>query len=207
MFFSEPMQTGLACGETGVASGPAGAIDQRGDATSGYHSTDRALDETLRSATSATIGVDCASVTFVYSLAAPAGTFAVTVTSVRDVAGNPIDPAGATATVAIRDEGRPFALGADGIGDSIFVTFTEPMLQIGEGSGVTMSGNYRLDGNALASAQITCNDAGCRTIRIALPSGALTLGRSYSLRIANVVDRSGFALQPDPTTLGFVARR
>jgi hypothetical protein len=200
------MRSQIACGESGVASAVAGTIDQRSGAATGYHSTDRVFDETLASATTARIGADCASVTFVYALAAPAGTFTITVSGVQDVAGNAIDPARASVAVTIRDEGRPAAVAAEASGDAITVTFTEPMLLIGEGGGVTMYGNYRLDGNPLPIAQIPCVDAGCRRVRIELIPGTLTPGRSYSLRIANVVDRIGLALQPDPTTLSFVAR-
>jgi len=208
VIFSEPMKSQLACGASGVASGPPGTIDNQrsGEATSSYHSADRALDETLQSATRATIGADCASITFLYGLSAPAGTFTVGVSSVQDLAGNSIDTARNTAQVTIRDEGPPVATGADAFGDSIYVTFTEPMLQIGEGSGVTMAGNYQLNGVPAPITQITCNDAGCRSVRLWLRSGTIAIGQTYTLRIANVVDRAGIAIRPDPTSLSFVGR-
>lgn len=208
MIFSEPMKSQLACGTSGVASGPSGTIDSQrsGEATSPYHSADRALDETLQSATRATIGSDCASITFLYGLAAPAGTFTISVSSVQDLAGNSIDTTRNTAQVTIRDEGPPVVTGADAFGDNIYVTFTEPMLQIGEGGGVTMAGNYRLDGAPAPITQITCNDAGCRSVRLWLRAGTILVGRTYSLRIASVVDRAGIAIRPDPTTISFVGR-
>ena len=208
VIFSEPMRSQLACGASGVVNGPLGAIDnlRSGESASPYHSADRALDETLQSATGAAIGSDCASVTFFYGLAAPAGTFTITVSNVQDKAGNSIDTARDAAQVTIRDDGPPAALGADAIGDTIVVTFTEPMLQIGEGSGVTMAGNYRLDGAPAPIAQITCTDAGCRVVRLSLRAGTILPGRTYALRIASVVDRSGRAITPDPTTISLVGR-
>jgi hypothetical protein len=208
VIFSEPMNSQLACGAIGPPSGPLGTIDNQrsGEAASPYHSADRALDETLQSATRATIGADCASITFLYTLAAPAGTFTITVSSVQDRAGNTIDTTRNAAQVTIRDEGPPVATRADAFGDNIYVTFTEPMLQIGEGSGVTMAGNYQLDGAAAPITQISCNDAGCRGVRLLLRAGTIVPGRTYSLRIANVVDRSGRAITPDPTTISLVGR-
>ncbi len=208
VIFSEPMRARLACGSSGVTSGPLGSIDNQrsGESGSPYHSADRALDETLRSATAASVGADCSSITFFYGLAGPAGTFTITVNSVQDLAGNSIDTARSAAQVTILDDGPPSVLGADASGDSILVTFSEPMLQIGEGSGVTMAGNYRLDGVPAPIAQITCNDAGCRGVRLGLRAGTIVAGRTYALRIANVVDRAGRAITPDPTTISLLAR-
>jgi hypothetical protein len=202
--FSEPMRSRLTCGATGAATGPFGTIDNQ--ATSPYHSADRALDETLQTATQATIGSDCSSATLVFGISAAAGTFAVTVASVQDLSGNTIDPTRNAGQVTIRDEGPPIVLRAVASGDSISVTFSEPMLQIGEGSGVTMFGNYRLDGNPAPITNITCTDGGCRGVRLSLTPGSIVPGRTYSLRVANVVDRSGVALRPDPTTLSIVGR-
>ncbi len=202
--FSEPMRSRLACGATGAATGPFGTIDNQ--ATSPYHSADRALDETLQTATQATIGSDCASVTLVFGISAAAGTFAVTVSSVQDLSGNTIDATRNAGQVTIRDEGPPIVLRADASGDSISVTFSEPMLQVGEGSGVTLSGNYRLDGNPAPITNITCTDGGCRGVRLSLTPGSIVPGRTYTLRVANVVDRAGVALRPDPTSVSVLAR-
>jgi hypothetical protein len=43
-------------------------------------------------------------------------------------------------------------------------------------------------------------------VRIALRTGSLVPGRAYSLRIANVVDRAGRNISPDPITLSFTSR-
>jgi hypothetical protein len=190
-----------------MPTGPTGTIDALlVGAGAPYGSPDRAFDEAIRSATRATLSADCGAVTFLFERLAPAGTFTLNVSSVRDLAGNTIDPARASTSVAIRDEGRPQALSAQSSGDFITVTFSEPMLEIGEGGGVRMFGNYQLDGAAVPATAITCNDAGCRGVRIALRAGTLVLGRSYSLRVANAVDRAGMSITPDPTTLTFVAR-
>jgi hypothetical protein len=205
--FSQPMQSKNSCGTSGTPTGPAGTIDALlVGAGAPYGSPDRAFDESIRSATRATISSDCATVTFLFERLAPAGTFTVTASAVQDRAGNTIDPARATTSVAIRDEGRPQVLGAQSSGDFITVTFSEPMLEIGEGGGVRMSGNYQLDGSALPATSITCNDAGCRGVRIALRPGSLVLGRSYALRVANTVDRAGMSVTPDPSTISFTAR-
>jgi len=45
--------------------------------------------------------------------------------------------------------GPPRVSSVVAVGDSLTVTFNRPMLQIGEGSGVEMSGNYQLDSRAL----------------------------------------------------------
>ena len=50
------------------------------------------------------------------------------------------------------------------VGDSLTVTFNRPMLQIGEGSGVEMSGNYQLDSRALPrGAKIASGSTPCRS--------------------------------------------
>jgi hypothetical protein len=90
------------------------------------------------------------------------------------------------------------------VGDSITVSFSRPMLQIGEGSGVEMSGNYQLDARALpAGAKITCHTRDCFDVGIALPAGTLAVGTTHMLRIANVVSLSGPGITPDPTTMTF----
>ena len=94
--------------------------------------------------------------------------------------------------------------------DSITVTFSRPMLQIGEGSGVEMPGSYQLDSRALpAGAKITCHTRDCFDVGIALPPGTLAVGTTHTLRIANAVALSGPSLVPDPTTATFTvtARR
>ena len=89
-------------------------------------------------------------------------------------------------------------------GDSITVSFTRPMLQMGEASGVEMSGNYQLDARALPpGAKITCHTRDCFEVGIALPAGTLVVGTTHALRIANVVTPSGPAITPDPTTMTF----
>ena len=205
--FTHPMKTQNACGTQGSPTGAAGTIDALPvGASASYASTDRAFDETLRSATRATISADCTTVTFLYERVAPSGTFALTVSQVQDLDGLAIDPARATVSVTIRDEGPPYVLAAESTSDVITVSFSEPMLQTGEGGGVTLLGNYRLGGAALPATGITCNDAGCRSVRIAMQRGVLVVGRSYSLRVANTVDRAGRNISPDPTTLTFNAR-
>lgn len=200
--FDRPMRTTLACGTTFGATDRAspGSIDN----TAHYRSTDPVLDEAIRSAALATINGDCASVTFRFAASAASGTFTIAVTSVQDRSGTAVTM-GTSARVTIADEGRPQALRAEASGGELVITFSEPMLEIGEGSGVVMAGNYRLDGNAAPIVAITCADAGCRVVRIALQSGALATGRTYQLRIANLVDRAGRNITPDPTTLTFVA--
>ncbi|HET7700574.1 MAG TPA: Ig-like domain-containing protein, partial [Candidatus Limnocylindria bacterium] len=142
---------------------------------------------------------------FQLSAAAAAGTFTIAISGVQDRDGDVI-AAGTTARVTIADEGRPRVLRAESSGDAITVSFSEPMLLIGEGSGVTMAANYRLDGSTTPVSAISCLDGGCRTVRLALRAGALVAGRTYELRIANVVDRAGRNITPDPTTLSLVAR-
>ncbi len=90
------------------------------------------------------------------------------------------------------------------VGDSITVTFSRPMLQMGEASGVEMSGNYRLDARALPpGARITCHTRDCLDVGISLPAGTLALGTTHTLRIANVVAVSGPSITPDPTSMTF----
>jgi hypothetical protein len=143
---------------------------------------------------------------FVYGRAAPSGTFTVDVSQVQDQLGRAIDPGRSSARVAIADEGRPTVVGVEATGGIITVSFSEPMTEIGEGGGAAMAGNYQLDGAAVPATGITCNDAGCRSVRIALRTGSLAVGRSYTLRVANVVDRAGKSISPDPTTVSFTSR-
>ncbi len=78
------------------------------------------------------------------------------------------------------------------------------MLQIGEGSGVEMIGNYQLDSRALPpGAKIACHTRDCYDVGIALPAGTLAAGTVHTLRIANVVAQSGPGIAPDPTTVPF----
>jgi len=92
------------------------------------------------------------------------------------------------------------------VGDSLTVTFTRPMLQMGEASGVEMRGNYQLDSRALPQgAKIACHTRDCLDVGIALPAGTLAPGTTHTLRIANVVTQSGPGLVPDPTTVNFTS--
>ena len=199
--YGAPMRAGRACGTSGQPGNTRGAID----AVAQDNTSDAALQESLQSTTRATLSVDCTTVTFIFGAAAPAGTFTVTASTVVDAQGAAMDPARSDARVTIADDARPQVTSVQGAADVIEVRFSEPMLQIGEGSGVTMLGNYRLDGATPAAAIVACTDAGCRAVRITLRSGALVTGRSYELRIANVVDRVGKSIAPDPTTITFRA--
>jgi hypothetical protein len=100
--------------------------------------------------------------------------------------------------------GPPRVISVQAVGDSITVTFSRPMLQIGEGSGVEMSGNYQLDSRGLPqAAKIACHTRDCFDVGIALPAGTLTPGTTHTLGIANVVTQSGPGIVPDPTTVPF----
>jgi hypothetical protein len=100
--------------------------------------------------------------------------------------------------------GPPRVSSVVAVGDSITVTFSRPMLQIGEGSGVEMSGNYQLDSGALPQGvKIACHTRDCFDVGIALPTGTLAPGTTHTLRIANVVAQSGPGMAPDPTTVTF----
>jgi hypothetical protein len=106
--------------------------------------------------------------------------------------------------------GPPRVSSVVAVSDSITITFSRSMLQIGEGSGVEMPGNYQLDSRALPpGAKITCHTRDCFDVAIALPAGTLALGTTHALRIANVVAQSGPGIAPDPTTATFTvtARR
>lgn len=205
--FSRPMKTVQACGTTGRPAGAtgAGAIDDLGAGELAAHlrSADDALQESLSSATQVSVSGDCTTFTFVFGLAAPAGQWTLEVRSVVSRDGAPLG--NGTAGLAIADEGRPVVADVASRADVLTVTYTEPMLRIGEGGGVAMLTNYRLDGNTPAASEIVCVDAGCRTVRLTLRPGTLVPGRAYELRIANVVDRSGRNIAPDPTTRSFVA--
>ena len=108
------------------------------------------------------------------------------------------------ATPTAVPSGRPRVASVDAAGDAITVTFSRPMLQIGEGSGVEMIGNYQLDGRTLpAATKIACTTRECVVVGIELPAGTLVRGSPHSLRIANVVAQSGPGLEPDPTTITF----
>ena len=100
--------------------------------------------------------------------------------------------------------GPPRVSSVVAVADAITLTFSRPMLQIGEGSGVEMSGNYQLDSRALPSGtKITCHTRDCFDVAIALPAGTLAVGTTHTLRIANVVALSGPGITPDPTTMTF----
>ena len=100
--------------------------------------------------------------------------------------------------------GPPRVSSVVAVSDSITINFTRPMLQIGEGSGVEMIGNYQLDARALpAGAKIACHTRDCYDVAIVLPAGSLALGSTHTLRIANVVSASGPGITPDPTTMTF----
>lgn len=114
----------------------------------------------------------------------------------------------ASATPTAAPSGRPRVTSVVAVGDTITVTFDRPMLQIGEGSGVEMSGNYQLDSRALPpGAKIACQTRDCFNVGIALAAGTLAPGSVHTLRIANVVANSGPAIGPDPTTLSFTVTR
>lgn len=196
------MRTQVACGAVGAPSRLDGAID-RADK---YTTSDPAFDEAIRSAISATVAPDCRSVTFVFAIAAPPGGHVITPSGMADRQGAPLDTSIVAVSTTIADEGRPRVTGVSSSGDRITITFSEPMLEIGEGSGVVMSGNYRLNGAAFSKNSISCSDRGCRTVVIVAAAGTLVVGQSYQLAIANVVDRAGLSITPDPTTSSFVAR-
>ena len=110
------------------------------------------------------------------------------------------------ASVTIADQDRPRVTSAASTGDRLTVTFSEPMLEFGEAGGAALLGNYRLDENMPAASAIACVDRGCRSVLLTMRPGVLVAGRSYSLRVANTVDRAGRNIAPDPTTLSFTAR-
>ena len=199
--YSAPMRAAIACGSSGQPSRTDGAIDNVGK----YLTNDRALDESLQSATRAIITSDCTTVTFVFGVPAPSGTFTVGASGMIDRDGNGMDESRNAGRVVIGDQDRPQVASASSSGDRITIAFTEPMMAIGEGGGVTQLGNYRIDG-ATPVATIACVDSGCRGVVMTLRAGSLIPGRSYTLRIANAVDRAGRNISPDPTTLTFSAR-
>ena len=200
--YTSPMRTQVACGAVGQPSQLEGAIDR----VSRYATSDPALDEALRSTMSATIAPDCRSVTFVVAIAAPPGGHSITPSGMLDRQGKPMEAQPAAVTATIADEGRPRVAAVSSSGDRVTISFSEPMLEIGEGGGVVMAGNYRLNGANFSKNSITCSDRGCRTVVIVAAAGTLVVGQSYQLNIANVVDRAGLAITPDPTTSSFVAR-
>ena len=200
--YTAPMRTAIACGSAGQPSRTAGAIDYVGK----YLSNDRALDESLQSATRAVVTADCTTVTFVFGVAAPSGSFTVGASGMVDRDGNGADESRNAARVTISDQDRPQVASASSSGDRITISFSEPMLELGEGGGVTMLGNYRLDANVPSGAALVCVDVGCRSVWLTMRPGSLVAGRSYSLRVANTVDRAGRNISPDPTTVSFIAR-
>ena len=109
-----------------------------------------------------------------------------------------------SATPSAASSGPPRLSSIVAVSDTITVTFNRPMLQIGEGSGVEMSGNYQLDARPLpAATRISCQTRECLVVAIELPAGTLVAGTPHALRVANVVAQSGPAIQPDPTTVTF----
>jgi hypothetical protein len=199
--YSAPMRTAIACGSSGPPSRTDGAIDD----VAKYLSNDRALDESLQSATRAIVTLDCAAVTFVFGVPGPSGTFTVGASGMVDRDGNAMDQSRNAGSVVIADQDRPQVVSAASSGDRITIAFSEPMMELGEGGGVTQLGNYRIDG-VMPVASLACADAGCRSVVMTTRAGSLVAGRSYSLRIANTVDRAGRNISPDPTSLTFTAR-
>lgn len=200
--YSAPMRTATACGSSGQPSRADGAIDD----VAKYLTNDRALDESLQSATRAIITSDCTTVTFVFGVPAPSGSFTVGVNGALDRDGNAMNASGNAGRVAIGDQDRPQVAGVSSSGTRITIAFSEPMMELGEGGGVTLMGNYRIDGSAPAASDLACADAGCRSVWLTMRSGTLVAGRSYTLRVANVVDRAGRNITPDPATVTFTAR-
>jgi|GEM_PF-6741165 len=199
--YSASMRAAIACGSSGQPSRTDGAIDNVGK----YLTNDRALDESLQSATRAIITSDCTTVTFVFGVPAPSGTFTLGASGMLDRDGNGMDESKNAGRVVIGDQDRPQVVHASSSGDRITIAFSEPMMELGEGGGVTQLGNYRIDG-AMPVATIACIDSGCRSVVLTLRAGSLVGGRAYTLRVANTVDRAGRNISPDPTTLTFTAR-
>lgn len=207
--FDEPMQHALACGASGPAAGGSGAIDNAhvGEGPGHYTSPDRVYHETLTSEIGAAVSEDCTQVTFAFARAAPPGRWPLHISDVADLAGNTVDPSPTVVVVWILDHAPPHVVSVHGIGQSIYVTFNEPMLEIGEGGGVTLLGNYKLEGRPLPpGSRAVCLSAGCGWVRVYLPEGTLVTGGAHRFSIANAVDRAGKVLRPDPTTVTFVAR-
>ena len=199
--YSAPMRTAIACGSSGQPSRTDGAIDY----VAKYLTNDRALDESLQSATRAIITSDCTTVTFVFGAPAPAGSFTVGISAAVDRGGNPLSGSGNAARVVIGDQDRPQVTSVSSSGARVTISFSEPMLELGEGGGVTQMGNYRIDGADPLASDVACADRGCRTVIMTMRS-PLVAGRSYTLRVANTVDRAGRNITPDPATLAFTAR-
>jgi hypothetical protein len=199
--YSAPMRSATPCGGVGGPSALEGAIDR----VDRYSSNDDALKESIKSALSATVSADCSAVTFVFAVAAPSGSFTISVIGVTDRSGVAEDPSATTVPVTIADEGRPRVTGVASQADRIVVEFSEPMRELGAG-GLTVLASYLLDGSAIDAQSIGCADVGCRKAALMLKPGTLVVGRSYQLRVTNISDRAGLAITPDPTTLSFVAR-
>ena len=200
--YSAAMRTEIACGGSGQPSRTDGAIDY----VLKYLSNDRALDEAIQSATQASITADCTTVTFLFGVAAPSGTFTVGASGMVDRQDNAMNETRNAASVTIADQDRPRVTSAASTGDRLTVTFSEPMLEFGEAGGAALLGNYRLDGNVPAASEIACVDRGCRSVALTMRPGVLVPGRSHSLGVANAIDRAGRNIAPDPTTLSFTAR-
>ena len=198
--YSAAMRTKIACGSSGQPSRTDGAIDYVGK----YLTNDRALDESLQSAARAIVTSDCTTVTFVFGVPAPSGTFTVGASGMVDRDGFAMDDARNAGRVVVGDQDRPQIVSASSSGDRLTIAFSEPMMEIGDG-GVTQLGNYRIDG-ATAVATLACIDSGCRSVVMTMRAGSLAPGRSYTLRVANTVDRAGRNISPDPTSLTFTAR-
>lgn len=199
--YSAPMRSATPCGSVGQPSALEGAIDR----VDRYSSNDDALKESIKSTLSATVSADCSAVTLVFAVAAPSGSFSVSAIGMVDRSGTNEDPSATTVAVTIADEGRPRVTGVFSQVDRIVVEFSEPMRELGPG-GLTVLGSYRLDGSAIDAQSVGCADVGCRKVALMLRAGTLVVGRTYQLSVANVADRAGLAITPDPTTLTFVAR-
>src|SRR4051812_13947552 len=199
--YSGPMRSATACGAVGQPASLDGAIDRVG----GYSSNDDARRESMKSAVSATGSADCAVVTFVFAIAAPAGSFSVSAAGMVDRSGVSEDPSGTTVQLTIADEGRPRVTAASAQSDRIVIEYSEPMRELGTG-GIANPASYRLDGNAIDAVNVGCADVGCRKAALTVRRGTLVVGRSYQLRIASVTDRADLSIAPDPTTLTFTAK-
>ena len=200
--YSAAMRTAIACGSSGLPTRTDGAVDN----VSKYLSNDRALDESIQSATRAIITSDCTTVTFVFGVPGPAGTFTIGANGMIDRDGFAMDEARNAGRAVIGDQDRPQVAAISSSGNRMTIEFSEPMMERGEGGGVTQIGNYRIDGAAPPDLTLVCADAGCRSVIMTMRPGTLVTGRSYTLRIANAVDRAGRNISPDPTTITFTAR-
>src|SRR3989442_1788998 len=102
-----------------------------------------------------------------------------------------------TATPTPAPTGRPRVTRVTGVGDTITVTFSRAMLQIGEGSGFEMAGNYLLDGRALPLAtNLGCLTRECLIVGIELPEGTLVPGVGR-VRVVEARDQEAAADRAD----------